>query len=67
MQRGVDKVLPGARNARYLSSSPLLDANRPSPRFIPYTSIERWRESMRRDALMRAALLNPVRYERRHH
>jgi hypothetical protein len=52
-------------NSRYVSSRTLIDANRSSPRFIPHASIEGWRESMRRDARVRAALLNPIRHESR--
>jgi hypothetical protein len=53
------------RNPRYVSPSALLDADRTTPRFVPRASIEGWRERIRRDATMRAVLLNPVDYEPR--
>jgi hypothetical protein len=62
-EQGAELHWPGARNTRYVSSRTLVDAERSSPRFIPNASIEGWRDSMRRDARMRAALLNPIRHE----
>jgi hypothetical protein len=56
---------PGARNDRYVSASAHLDADRTTQRFVPPASIDGWREKMRRDATMRAVLLNPVDYEPR--
>jgi hypothetical protein len=52
-----------APNAPYVSRRALLDGHRTSSRFAPQTSIEAWREKMRRDAAVRAVLLNPVDYE----
>jgi hypothetical protein len=53
------------RNPRYVSPSVLLDVDRSGRRFPPPASIERWRETIRDDATVRAALLNPVDYEPR--
>jgi hypothetical protein len=50
------------RNPRYVSPSVLLDTEGSARRF---PSIERWRETIRNDATVRAALLNPVDYEPR--
>jgi hypothetical protein len=55
---------PGAGNTPYVSSRSLLDADRSAPRFVPHASIEGWRESMRRDGRMRAALLNSIHHGR---
>ncbi len=54
---------PNVRNPRYVSPSALLDVYQTPRRFVPTASIDGWREMMRRDATMRAALLNPVDYE----
>jgi hypothetical protein len=54
-----------ARNPRYVSPRALLDGNGTGRRFVPPASIESWRETIRDDATVRAALLNPVDYEPR--
>jgi hypothetical protein len=54
---------PGVRNPRYVSPSVLLDVDQTPRRFVPTASIDGWREMIRRDATIRAALLNPVDYE----
>jgi len=54
---------PNVRNPRYVSPSALLDVNQTPRRFVSTASIDGWRETMRRDAAIRAALLNPVDYE----
>jgi hypothetical protein len=62
---GVAATWPGAGNARYVSCRALLDIH-PSPsRFVPQATIEGWRETIRRDPDVRAALLNPARREPR--
>jgi hypothetical protein len=53
------------QNPRYVSSRAPLDGNGTGRRFVPPASIERWRETIRDDATVRAALLNPVDYEPR--
>ena len=53
------------RNPRYVTPSVLLDADRTGPRFLPSALIEDWRDMIREDATVRAALLNPVDYEPR--
>ncbi|HEV7897529.1 MAG TPA: hypothetical protein VGP31_06765 [Planosporangium sp.] len=61
-RKGAGATWPVARNGRYVSSRVLLDADRSSPRFVSHASIEGWREAIRRDGAMRAALLNPAGY-----
>jgi hypothetical protein len=53
------------RNPRYVSPSVLLDIEAAARRFPSIESIERWRETIRNDATVRSALLNPVDYEPR--
>ena len=53
------------RNPRYVSPRALLDSDRSGRRFVPFASIESWRETIRNDATVRGALLNPVDYEPR--
>jgi hypothetical protein len=54
---------PNVRNPRYVSPSALLDVNQTPRRFVPTASIDGWCETIRRDAAIRAALLNPLDYE----
>jgi hypothetical protein len=60
-----DPRWPGAGNARYAPSRALLDLNRSAPRSVPHATIDGWREALRHDGEMRAALLNPARYQPR--
>ena len=50
-------------NERYTSARPDLDRSDAGARFVPTASIDDWREKIRTDAELRAALLNPVTYE----
>jgi hypothetical protein len=50
-------------NERYRSARADLDHGDRSARFVPTASIESWRESIRTDEVLRAAVLNPVDYE----
>jgi hypothetical protein len=62
-ERGPDlaaAALPVARNSRYVSPTAGLDRARTSPRFIA-ASVEAWRQKMRGDDAVRAALLNGPR------
>jgi hypothetical protein len=61
--RAAARDRPGPRNPRYVSSGAALDDERTGPRFLPNAAVEGWREKIRRDATMRAVLLNPVDYE----
>jgi hypothetical protein len=50
----------GCHNDSY--RSPQVDRDR-NPSRIRFVCVDAWRESMRTDPDLRAALLNPVRYE----
>lgn len=64
-RRVADRDRSDLPNPRYVSPSVRLDADRAAQRFLPSASIERWRETIRNDATVRAVLLNPVDYEPR--